>query len=452
MITYQDYETAADKHALLLEVVRQYKASEAFLRGLTANAYFRGHNTAVAGKTILKARKLETVDEHGFRKRQAITEDVVGSRIPHGYLYRFVCQQNQHLLRNGITLQKGVKEHLGTAFDHQLLALGENAILHGVCWGFWDMNHLEVLPAVRDWLSGFTALTDEATGKPRLGIQFWQQAVERPLYLRLFTLEGVTLLRQEKGSTLTTLEPLRPYCLHRGVDLAGNPVSEAGGWDALPVIPLYANGAHESEFTPAIKEKIDAADRILSDFADNLDRANDVYWVLNNFGGTSQDIADMLEEINRLKAVCTFSDGSGTSATAEPRTIEVPYAARQAALSVLDKALHRDWMALDMNAIAGGSLTNVAIRAACADLDLKCDMFEWQVCEFVEQLLSLLHLQSDTIRFSRQTIANDRETIEGIYLMRQDIDRRTALSLNPLLQPEEVERLLQQTPHNPNDP
>ena len=91
--------------------------------------------------------------------------------------------------------------------------------------------------------------------------------------------------------------------------------------------------------TPDIKSKIDAYDRILSDFADNLDRANDVYWVLNNFGGTADDVAEMLAEISRIKAVANLSDGTGGGATAEPRTIEVPYQARQAALNILERAL-----------------------------------------------------------------------------------------------------------------
>ena len=61
---------------------------------------------------------------------------------------------------------------------------------------------------------------------------------------------------------------------------------------------------------------------------------------------------------------------------------------------------------------------------------------------FVQKLLALLGMQTEKIRFQRQMIANEQETVQTIYLMRQDIDRATALRLNPLLQPEEVEALL----------
>ena len=269
-----------------------------------------------------------------------------------------------------------------------------------------------------------------------VGIQFWQVSVDRPMYVRLFELDGVTVFRCRDG--VETVQDTRPYLLYT----LGGAVTGQGGYDALPVIPLRANADAHSELTPAIKAKIDAYDNILSDFADNLDRANDVYWVLNNFGGTTDDVAELLEEINRVKAVANLSDGSGVSSTAEPRTIEVPYAARQAALQLLERALYQDFMALDMDLLTGGSLTNVAIRTAIANLNLKADRYEWQVRQFVANLLRLIGSPTDEIRFKRQAIANESETVADIAVMRGDIGRRTALRLNPYIQPEEVEGIL----------
>ena len=99
-------------------------------------------------------------------------------------------------------------------------------------------------------------------------------------------------------------------------------------------------------------------------------------------------------------------------------------------------------MALNMDALTGGSLTNVAIRAAAADLNLKADRYEWQLRRFVQTLLDLIGHPTEDIRFNRQTIANDSEVVEDIYRMRSDIDQRTALRLNPYIQEEEIEGLL----------
>jgi SPP1 family phage portal protein len=248
--------------------------------------------------------------------------------------------------------------------------------------------------------------------------------------------------RENKDKELEEITPLRPYVLHTQTDALGTVVTGGHNYVMLPVRPLCANSERRSELTPAIKSKIDAYDCILSDFADNLDRANDVYWVLNNFGGSMDDVAELLEQINRLKAVSNLSDGTGAASTAEPHTIEVPYAAREKALDLLEKALYQDYMALDMDELTGGSLTNVAIRAATANLNLKANRYEWQVRQFVRQILLLAGIESDEIRFKRQSIANESETVADIAVMRDYIDKRTALKINPYIQEDEIEEII----------
>lgn len=440
-VTYQDYLAAQDKHALLLEAVKRFKASRGFAQALEANCYFRGENTRVARKTILRARKIETRDAQGRRRVRSATEDVVGNRIGSGFLFRFVTQQNQFLLSEGVSLPQEVKARLGADFDHQLERLGERALLHGCAWGYWNADHLEVIEMARNSWSGFFPLLDEMTGEAMLGVQFWQLAANRPMYLRVFSEEGVTLLRKE-GEGLAVVQACQKYRRSLRKDALGEHVWVQPGYGRLPLIPLRANSDGLSEFTLAIRAKIDAYDSILSDFADNLDRANDVYWVLNNFGGTMDDVAEMLEQINRVKAVANLSDGTGGSASAEPHTIEVPYAARRAALDLLERGLYQDYMALDMDALTGSSLTNVAIRVSAANLNLKADRYEWQVRQFMASLLDLIGCPCEEIRFKRQAIANESETVADIAVMRQDIDQETALRLNPYIADESIAGLV----------
>ena len=441
-VTWQDYLAASDKAALLLEAIRRYKASVSFNRALEANCYFRGENSAVSRKTILRARKMESRDASGRRRIRTGTEDVVGNRIASAFLYRFVTQQNQFLLSEGVSLPENCKSALGADFDHQLERLGESALLHGCAWGFWNADHIEVIEAAKNSFTGFFPLLDEMTGQAMLGVQFWQIAPDRPMYVRIFEEDGARILRQD-GSGLSIVTEKEPYRRILVEDAVSSAVITETSYGRLPLVPLLANNDAASELTPAIKAKIDAYDAILSDFADNLERANDVYWVLNNFGGTMDEVAELLEQINRVKAVANLSDGSGSSATAEPRTIEVPYAARREALHLLERALYQDYMALNMDALTGGSLTNVAIRAAAADLNLKADRYEWQLRRFVQELLTLIGRPTEDIRFSRQTIANDSEIVADIYKMRGDIDQRTALRLNPYIQEEEIEALVE---------
>ncbi|MBQ8202225.1 MAG: phage portal protein [Clostridia bacterium] len=443
-ITWQDYLASPDREGLLLEAIRRYKSSRTFTHALEANCYFRGENTRVARKTILRARKIETRDVQGRRRVRSGTEDVVGNRISSAFLFRFVTQQNQFLLSEGVSLPEDVKRRLGADFDHQLERLGECALLHGCAWGYWNADHLEVIEAAKNSWSGFFPLLDEMSGEARLGVQFWQLAVDRPLYLRVFEEDGVTVFLSH-GKGLETVTAKQAYIRTLRRDALGETLCETPGYGRLPLIPLMANTDGLSELTPAIKAKIDAYDSILSDFADNLDRANDVYWVLNNFGGTLDDVAELLEEINRVKAVANLSDGTGGASTAEPHTIEVPYAARRAALDLLERSLYQDYMALDMDELTGSSLTNVAIRVSAANLNLKADRYEWQVRRFMSSLLSLLGISCDDIRFNRQSIANESETIADIAVMRPDIDQKTALRLNPYILNEEISALIHST-------
>ena len=91
---------------------------------------------------------------------------------------------------------------------------------------------------------------------------------------------------------------------------------------------------------------------------------------------------------------------------------------------------------------SGGSLTNVAIQAAMTNLNLKCDHYEWQCFAFVQQVLRLIGIETEEIKFKRQQMANRQETVQDIYTMRQDIDRRTALKLNPYIDQEEIEDII----------
>lgn len=154
--TYQDYLAAEDKIALLCKAIEKFKASAEFVRALSASSYFRGENSTIARKTILRARKIETRGTDGRRHVRAGTEDVVGNRIGSSFLFRFVTQQNQFLLSEGVSLPEETKKRLGADFDHLLSRLGECALLHGVSYGYWNADHLEIIEMARAAGSGFS--------------------------------------------------------------------------------------------------------------------------------------------------------------------------------------------------------------------------------------------------------------------------------------------------------
>lgn len=444
--TYQDWlEAGEDKRDMIIRVIQAYRQSDEFKKAMEATEYFRSDNREIRGKTIMKAHTATTTDERGVTKKTSrVVSELSGSRIANGFFFRFVTQENQHLLSNGVVLaDEELKARLGMGFDKALERMGEKALVQGVCWGYWNMDHLEVLPAMVDVSSGTVVLLDEMTSAPMVGLQFWRLTSKKPLWVRVFEPDGVTVWQEGKNKQLVVAQEKRPYQQIVVRDAAGEMIVGGSNYGALPLVPLYANEEHASELTPSIKAKIDAYDRILSDFDNNLDRANDVYWVLNNFGGNINQIMETMDWINKLKMVVNKVGDMGTGgASAEPRTVDVPHEARSVALELLKKALYQDYMALDMDEVTGGSLTNVAIQAATANLNMKVNRFEWQVFAFVQQVLRLIGVETEEIRFNRQTIGNESETIDNIYKMREDIDRATALKLNPYINQEDIQQIM----------
>ena len=448
--TYQDWVNADNKLSFIPLVIERYKDSQDFSIGLEANAYFNGENPEIMKKVLLKPEVMRIQTEDG-EKKSLTTTKVVGNRLSNDFLFRFVVQQNQYLLGNGVTLKDAnIKKKLGQSFDTRLQEIGENSLLHGVSWGYWNNDHIEAISAVKDPFSGFVALLDEITSEPKIGIQFWQIGRDKPMGVRLFEQDGITVYRYPAAVNETTTKPViiegkRGYKRKIFKDGGGVSAITEENYRTLPVVPLFANKEKRSELTHNIKSKIDAYDRIQSDFGDNLDRANDVYWVLNNFGGTADDVMNMIEMINKVKAVLNQPNAIGGGATAEPRTIEVPYMARMTALDILRKSLYQDYMALDMDEIKGGSLTNVAIKTAMANLNLKADRYEWQCFSFVQNILAFVGVEgedAEIIRFNRRGIVNDSEVIANIYMMRNDISRQWALEANPMVNSDEIPTIL----------
>ena len=242
--TYQDWLSSNDRLTLMQQVISRYKASQDFLLALEADDYFHARNRAVAKKVILRADAVtrEETDEHGKRVTRSLQRrEVPGNRIYSNFLFRFVTQQNQYLLGNGVTLEDAAqKARLGMGFDNALQRAGEKALLHGVCWGYWNSDHLEVIPAATDALSGAVALLDERTGEAGVVIQFWQLSAQRPMYVRLFEPDGLTEYRTVDGG-MVEFAPKRAYRLTMVRDGAGSYVAGAENYGRLPVVPFYAN-------------------------------------------------------------------------------------------------------------------------------------------------------------------------------------------------------------------
>lgn len=323
------------------------------------------------------------------------------------HFHRFVVQENQFLLGNGVSWEnEDTSDKLGTQeyeFDTQLSTLGKNALVHGVSFGFFNLDHLDVFSLLE-----FVPLYDEENGSMRAGIRFWQISSDKPLRATLYEEDGYTdyIWIEGEGKMLGTKTAYKLKIVSNPAD--GERIYDAENYPSFPIVPLWGNSEHQSEIV-GLREQIDCYDLIKSGFANTVDEASIVYWTIQNAGG--MDDVDLAKFVERMKTVhaTTMDD----MAQAQSHTQDAPYASREALLERLDNDLYRDAMALNTETIAGGAVTATQIKAAYEPLNSKTDDFEYQITKFIGSILSLAGVD-DKPTFTRSILVNASETIQNI--------------------------------------
>ena len=402
--TYQDLLQVGDdenaKVEFMLNAINNHKLSERYELAVIADEYNKHKNV--------------TITEY-----QKLLYTVTGKAIPDNFsanfkmscrhFHRFVTQENQFLLGNGASFDSdSIEDKLGNKkkpFDTQLQILGKKALVQGVSFGFFNLDHIEVFE-----LKEFVPLWDEEDGSLKAGIRFWQINDLKPLRATLYELDGYMDVIWRSGQDVEILQPKRAYKFnYRETEADGVWIYDGENYPTFPIVPLWANSERQSELV-GLREQIDCYDLIKSGFANTVDEASYVYWTIQNAGGMDDlDLARFIERMKTIHATVLDDDG----ATAQSHQQEVPYAAREALLDRLDKDLYRDAMALDVESIRSGAATATEIRAAYEPLNSKADDYEYCVKQFVDGILEVAGLESE-VTFTRSMIVNTSEDINCI--------------------------------------
>ena len=425
MKTYQDLEAAGDKAVFVLEAIREHKASKMYLIAFDAEEYDRQRNV-----TIMRYQKLLYT-----LSGQAVPDNFTANyKLASNFFNRFITQENQYLLGNGLTLEKeSNKQKLGKDFDIKLQMNGRNALVQGVSFGLWNFDHLEVFK-----LTEFVPLYDEETGALMAGIRFWQVDYDKPLRATLYEIDGYTEYIQHKNNPLSIKQDKRNYRqIVKQSTIDGVQIVPGDNYPEFKVVPLWGNMHHQSELV-GLRESIDCYDLIKSGFANDLDDASAIYWTLENSGGMDDvDLAKFIERMKTVKAAVVDADG----AKAESHTIEVPYASRVAYLERLEQDMYKDFQALDINSLSASAKTATEINAAYQPLDNKVDQYEYCVIDFLQKIFTIAGIE-DTPSFKRSRITNQMERTQMVLMAAQYLDDETILNKLDWLTPEEVEKAL----------
>ena len=404
----------------------EHKSSAMYKIAFDAEEYDRQRNV-----TIMSYQKLlYTISG------QAVPDNYTANhKVASNFFNRFVTQENQYLLGNGMTLDdQKAKEKLGADFDTRLQKAGRNALVQGVAFGFWNNDHLEVFK-----LTEFVPLYDEENAALMAGIRFWQVDRDKPLRATLYELDGYTDYIKRNNRSMEVLHEKRTYKqIVRQSEVDGVEILDGENYPGFPIVPLWGNEHRQSELV-GLRQSIDCYDLIKSGFANDLDDASMIYWTLNNAGGMDDiDLAKFVERMKTVKAAVIDGD-NGT--TAEAHTIEVPYMSRVAYLEKLENDMYNDFQALNVAQLSAAQKTATEIRAAYQPLDNKVDKFEYCILDFLQGIFVLAGIEG-TPTFQRSRIANQLEETQMVLMAAQYLDDETVLKHLPWLTPEEVDEIL----------
>ena len=123
------------------------------------------------------------------------------------------------------------------------------------------------------------------------------------------------------------------------------------------------------------------------------------------------DDIDLAQFIQRIKTVKAASVQDGEQVQAH--SIDIPYNARETVLERLRADMYRDYMALDIDTIAGGAATATQIKAAYEPMNNKADQYEYCIIEFIKGILTVAGIE-DTPTFTRSYLVNQNEEIQSI--------------------------------------
>lgn len=425
MLTYQDLqENLNDITGFMKKAINEYKSTDIYKTAVIAEQYARMKNVSINEykKILYRVTGEAVIDSYSANHKCASN-----------FFNIFITQEVQYLLGNGALFEdEKTKEKLGGAkFDRQLQKAGLKSLIGGVAYGFLSVDNVDVFGA-----DEFVPLWDEENGSLRAGIRFWQIDATKPLRTTLYEEDGYTeyLLKE---SEWTVLKEKSPYIYIVKESIAdGVTIYDGENYPSLPVVPLWGNEYHQSALV-GLRENIDAYDLIKSGFANDLDDASLIYWILSNAGGMDDiDLAKFVERLKVVKAGVLDDD-----VKAEAHTIDVPYQSREAYLSRLESDLYNDAMALNERQLTS-NVTATAIKASYMGLDKKADNFEYNVIDFINGLLELLGLE-DAPTFKRSKVVNEAEETQMILSAGQYLDDETILKHLPFLSPDEIEGIIE---------
>ena len=428
MYTFQDFEKAQDKKSFILSLIAEHENSDDYKTAKIADEYDAHKNVTVLNyvQTMWTLTGSPVVD---FTASNA--------KIASNFYHRLNVQRASYLLGNGVFFKnEATKEQFGDSFDQVVYDLAFYALKHKVSFGFWNFDELHVFK-----FTEFAPLYDEETSALRAGVRYWQLADDKPRYIVLYEEDGYTKYKTQSRDIagIEEIQPKKAYIQQvRSTEADGEQVIGEMNYGTLPIIPLWGNKLHQSTLV-GMREEIDAYDLVRSGFANDLSDVAQIYWLIENAGGMEED--DLARFRDRLKISHIAAANTQDGAKITPYSQDIPYAARKAFLDDMKAQIYEDFGALDVHQVSANS-TNDHLEAAYQPLDEEADDLEYQVSQFIFQLLNIVGVDEEYPTYKRNKISNMVEQTNMVLSASEYLDDETVLAKLPFVTVDEIAEIL----------
>ena len=445
IITFQEFEKhEKDRAKWLGQAIAQYMRSDEYKIAKEADLYEKQQNTRI-NQYVRKVYDITGVASVDFTNPN--------NRIASNFFHRLITQRVSYSLGNGISFANKKKERqadqtliihdatrdeLGNDFDDTAYRVGFYAVEHGVCYCYYNDGDYHVFP-----MTEFLPFKDEVTGKIRAGVRFWcLEWRKRPVVVDLYEEEGYSRYQTADGKyglgALELKEERRPYKeTVQTSEADGEEIIGGENYSSLPIAVMYGSKNKQSALV-GMKASIDAYDLIQSGYANDLAECAQMYWIIDNAAGMQEEDITRLRDRMMLQHI-VVADQQNSPIT--PYSQEIPYNSREACLNRIRDSIYNDFGALDVKNISAQSVTATQIRAAYQAMDEEADDFEYQVNEFIQQILALKGIEDYPV-FDRNRISNEKEETEMIMLAANYLDDETVLDKLPFIMVDEVDAIL----------
>ena len=455
------FNTPEEVTEVINSYIESFESSERRKKMKYGEDYYRSENTE-----IMNRKKLIYMENDEGEPIEMEDPYKANNKLPSGFFKILVDQKISYLLGNNLTLETedDIEDDLPRDFQQKTKKAAKEASKKAIGWvqvyidddGNFSVKQIpaeQVIPVYKPHNNDelemviryyqVTVLNEDNEAVKITRVEVWDEEevtyYEESTEDSLYHLIGPERMKQIHGREFPNPKKHFYKDVRYGDRLAE---TEGQHWGRVPFVPLYNNDEEDYDLQP-VKRFIDAYDIVNSDFVNNLEDFQDIYWVLKGYGG--QNLNEFLQEVKRYKALKTSEDGE-----ARAETIDIPHEARKEAKRGLRRDIFRFGMGADPDQVGDGSVTNVVIKSRYANLDLKADQFETQVKEFIYQIVELLNAYRETqgenpvelegINLDRSMIMNEKEMLEANKGQHGHVSEETRLSNHPWIDNPEAEK------------